>query len=139
MTTKRKAAAKVAATTAAKTPPPPPPDAPPAQEPSSAQPPAAAAPDEQPDVVGVDHAEPGADRTLVEVCMVDLGRARALPETPAGQVLKLDEVHFAPGSIEQFADDDGRTMRIVSVGGELHKYPAEPVVQEDEQTTTEGA
>lgn len=60
----------------------------------------------------------------------DLGHVRALPEVPAGPVVRLDDVAFVPGSIEQFADEDGRTMRIVGIGGVPHKYPAPEVVAE---------
>ena len=82
-------------------------------------------------VVGIDMGDPAGDKTAEKlvVQMGDLGHARALPEAPAGEVLRLDEVVYAPGSIEQFADEDGRTMRIVSIGGVLHKYPAEAAAE----------
>lgn len=79
---------------------------------------------------------PPVDVPALDADFTDLGRVRDLPETPAGEVLMLGPVEFAPGSIEQFADEDGRTMRIVNVGGTFHKYPVPEVPAEP---TEEGA
>jgi len=76
------------------------------------------------------------DVPVLAADFTDLGRVRALPETPAGQVLRLGPVAFAPGSIEQFADEDGRTMRVVNINGIPHKYPVPEVPAEP---TEEGA
>lgn len=114
-----------------------------APQPTPAPAPAAPPTSDQPDPTGVDAAvdmaATGGDATaeVLVAGIVDLGRARALPETPAGQVLMLDPLQFAPGSIEQFADEDGRTMRIVSLDGALYKYPVPEVPAQE--TTTEGA
>lgn len=69
-------------------------------------------------------------------CFTDLGDVRRLPEAPAGDTLTLGLVQFHAGTIEQFADEDGRTMRVVNVGGNPHKYPVPEVPAE---TTEEGA
>jgi hypothetical protein len=48
-----------------------------------------------------------------------LERARALPELTGDAT--IDQAEYAPGSIQRFMDEDGRTMEIVSVGGALRK------------------
>ena len=76
--------------------------------------------------------------TTEPICVgiADLGRARLLPEAPEGHAERPDDVQFEPGTIEQFMDADGRTMRIVNVGGQAHKAPAPPI---PDQPTTEEA
>lgn len=72
-------------------------------------------------------------------CFTDLGDVRRLPEAPTGDTLALGLVQFHAGTIEQFADEGGRTMRIVNAGGALHKYPVPEVPAETTETTEEGA
>jgi hypothetical protein len=114
MPSKKQPAAKTATTAAAKS----------ATEQQGAAPPPA---DQQPAEQATASTE---DNAAITCDLSDLGRARALPEAPGGPVLFLGVVEFAPGSIEQFADEDGRTMRIVNVDGVLHKFPAEPAPSE---------
>lgn len=73
---------------------------------------------------------------VVVSAITDLGQARLLPEAPEGHAERPDDVQFEPGTIEQFMDVDGRTMRIVNVGGQAHKAPAPSI---PEQPTTEEA
>lgn len=62
--------------------------------------------------------------------LLHLWQAQALPEAPADE--PVEPLAYEPGSIEQFMDADGRTMRVVSVAGALHKTPA-PVADTQEQ------
>lgn len=73
---------------------------------------------------------------VVFSAITDLGHARLLPEAPESHTERPDDVQFEPGTIEQFMDADGRTMRIVNVGGQTHKAPAPPI---PDQPTTEEA
>lgn len=66
--------------------------------------------DEQPPLAGVP-----CDLTRLE-------HARALPELEADSV--THPVAFAPGAIESFKGEDGRTMRVVALAGSLWQQPA---------------
>ncbi len=61
--------------------------------------------------------------------LLHLWQAQALPEAPADE--PVEPLAYEPGSIEQFMDADGRTMRVVSVAGALHKTPAPAADTED--------
>lgn len=72
---------------------------------------------------------------VVFLAITDLGHARLLPEALEGSTFTPNDVRFEPGTIEQFMDADGRTMRIVNVGGQAHKAPApfipeQPTIEE---------
>lgn len=62
--------------------------------------------------------------------LLHLWQAQALPDAPGDE--PVEPLAYEPGSIEQFMDADGRTMRVVSVAGVLHKTPA-PVADTQEQ------
>lgn len=101
----------------------------PAAAPAPAAPPAATA--------DAATAEVQSERSpVLMTAYTDLGRVRALPLAPEGSTYTPDDVQAAPGTIVQFADEDGTAMRVVNVGGMPHKAPA-PVT--DPQPETEEA
>lgn len=55
----------------------------------------------------------------VTVSIVSLERARALPEAKGD--FAHEQIAYDPAGIEQFMDEDGRTMRIVQIAGALAK------------------
>lgn len=79
--------------------------------------------------------EPTADQVLGEpllplltLAYTELSVVRQLPEVAPDGQYSTKQVVFAPGTIQQFKDEDRRTMRIVNVGGIPHKVlaPADP-------------